>query len=238
MSERRLRALGIMALADPHTAGPPPPTAFDEADWFQYPTIVRVVPGAWAREVVGGNKALTDAYVRTACELEQAGAAAITANCGYTIAFQHAVRNAVAIPVACSSLMQLPLISMLLPADGKIGVLTFDADRLSQEYLRLAGLSEETFPRLVIRGIQGTPSWNNWIAPHTTTDWPALERDVMGAARSLWKDHPDITHWLLECTGFPRFRSWIKAEFGRPVFDWVSLCNLLMESAVPRDARV
>lgn len=238
MSERRLRALGIMALADPYTGEPPPPTAFDEADWFAYPTIVRVVPGAWARDVVGGKTELTDAYVQTARELEQAGAAAITANCGYTIAFQQAVRNAVSIPVACSSLMQLPLIRTLLPAGGKIGVLAFDADRLREQYLRMAGLDEESFPRLVVRGIQGTVSWKNWIAPHTTTDWAALERDVMGATRSLWAEHPDISHWLLECTGFPRFRTWIKAEFGKPVFDWVSLCNLMMEAAVPRETRI
>lgn len=221
-------------LADPHASAPPPPNAFDNADWFGYPTLVKPVHGAWAREVVGGNLTLASAYARAARELAAEGAAAITANCGYAIAYQEAVRNAVALPVACSSLMQLPMIHAMLPANGKIGLLCFDADRLSQDHLRWAGTGSGPLPRMAIGGIQGTQSWKNWIAAHTTTDWIVLERDVMGAARELWAEHPDITHWLLECTGFPRFRPLIKAEFGRPVFDWVSLCNWLMESAVAR----
>ncbi len=234
MTTRRLKALGILMLADPHTGEPPPPHLFDEADWFAYPTLVKPVPGAWAREVVGGNRVLADAYANAARELEAAGAAAITANCGYTIAYQAAVRNAVDIPVACSSLMQLPLIRTLLPASGKIGLLCFDADRLSREFLHLAGLEEGSLSAMAIGGIQGSVSWENWIAAHTTTDWAALERDVMGAARQLWSEHPDITHWLLECAGFPYLRPLIQAEFGRPVFDWVSLCDWLMASAVAR----
>lgn len=224
-------------LADPHTCEPPPPNAFDEADWFEYPTIVRSVPGAWAREVVGGNHALAEAYAQAACELEQQGAAAITANCGYSIAYQQVVRDAVDVPVACSSLMQLPLIRTMLPANGKVGLLCFDADRLHEDHLRWAGLDGAELPRMAIGGIQGSVSWQNWIASETRTDWSALERDVMGAARRLWAEHPDITHWLLECAGFPRLRPLIKAQFGRPVFDWVSLCDLLMASAVARDVR-
>jgi hypothetical protein len=99
----------------------------------------------------------------------------------------------------------------------------------------MAGVGAEV--PLAIGGIQGTVSWKNWVAVNTTTDWQALERDVMGAARKLHRENPDITHWLLECTGFPRFRPLIQAETGRPVFDWVSLCNHLMESAPPRFVR-
>ncbi|MBL8269651.1 hypothetical protein [Steroidobacter sp.] len=231
---RRLRALGILTLPDPYSAEPPPPDGFDDADWFAYPTLTKAVPNAWAREVVGGNLALESAFVAAARELEAAGAAAITAHCGYAVAFQKAVRDAVNIPVACSSLLQLPLLRSMLPAHGKIGLLCFDADRFSRNHLRWAGLDTESLPPMAVAGIQGTVSWRNWISEQTTTDWVALERDVMGAARRLWNEHPDITHWLLECTGFPRFRFHIKAEFGRPVFDWVTLCNHLMESSVAR----
>jgi hypothetical protein len=231
----RRRTLGILALADPHQALPPPCIGFDDADWFEYPTLVRRVPQAWARDVVGGKPELERAYAATARELEKAGVSAITADCGYTIAFQQAVRNAVSIPVACSSLMQLPIIRTMLPEGGRIGLLCFDADRLSRDYLAMAGIGEDV--PLAIGGIQGTVSWKNWIAVNTVTDWPALETDVMSAARKLNRENPDITHWLLECAGFPRFRPLIQAETGRPVFDWVSLCNHLMEGAPPRYVR-
>jgi hypothetical protein len=234
-SKRRSKTLGILMLADPHTSQKPPAHGFDDAEWFKYPTVHKTVAKAWAREVVGGNLALTQAYVQAARELEEEGVAAITANCGYTIAHQEAVRNAVSVPVACSSLLQLPLLRSMLPKDGKIGLLCFDANRLYPHYFRLAGLDEASLPNMAIGGIQGTEAWHNWMAEHTKTDYVALERDVMTAARKLWRENPDITHWLLECSGFPWLRPLIKSEFGRPVFDWVTLCNHLMESAPPRE---
>ncbi len=229
----RRRSLGILSLADTHTAEPPPPRGFDSADWFNYPTIIRMVPGAWAREVVAGNSGLADAYAETARELERLGVSAITADCGYSIQYQEAVRNAVSIPVACSSLLQLPLLRSMLPKHGRIGLLCFDADTLTAGHLALAGI-DASVP-LAIGGIQGTRSWKNWIAAETITEWDVLEQDVMSAAHALHLANPDITHWLLECAGFPRFRPLIKAQTGLPVLDWVTLCDLLMESTVARN---
>jgi hypothetical protein len=174
----RRKALGILSLADPHSALPPPPRGFDEAEWFAYPTIVKAVPGAWAREVVGGNLSLTPAFVAAARELEAAGACAITADCGYAIAHQEAVRDAVSIPVACSSLLQLPLLRSMLPKGGRIGLLCFDASQLERSYLEIAGLEGGADVPIAIGSIQGTKSWENWIAAETTTDWPVLEDDV------------------------------------------------------------
>lgn len=231
---RRAKTLGILGLADPHSALPPPPVGFDDADWFKYPTMSRPVPNAWACEVVGGNLDLTPAYVQTARELEAAGVSAITCDCGYTIAHQAAIRDAVSIPVACSSLLQLSLLKSMVPKGGRIGLLCFDANTLKPEYLRFCGIEPGGDVPIAIGGIQGTRSWKNWVARETTTEWDALEEDVMGAARKLWRANPDITHWLLECTGFPRFRPLIKSEFGRPVYDWITLCNHLMESATAR----
>lgn len=229
-SLHRGRALGVLTLADPHEPPPPPPPHFfDDAEWFPYPTVYRVVPGATAREVVAGNPALAQAYAATARELEAEGIVAITANCGYAIAYQHAVRNAVSIPVACSSLMLLPLIRAMLPDGGRIGLLCFDAPRLTRDHLARAGVAENL--PLAIGGIENTASWRNWLGPTTRSDWAALETDVMSAAERLLSANPDVTHWLLECAGFPRLRRILKAQSGRPVFDWVSLCNHLMECA-------
>jgi hypothetical protein len=232
MNAYRRKILGVLALANPHHAEPPP-AGLDDADWFAYPTLVKTVPNAWARDVVAGSPALAQAYADTARELEKAGACAITADCGYTIAYQEAVRNAVSIPVACSSLLQLPLLRNMLPRNGRIGLLCFDQTTLSPDHLHRAGLEDHRV--LAIEGIAGTRSWQNWVAPDTITEWDVLENDVMAAARKLWKENPDITHFLLECAGFPRFRPLLKAMTGKPVFDWVTLCNQLMDGAAARD---
>ncbi len=237
MGSRWRKTLGILALCDPWDAPPqPPPTLFQEADWFGYPTVEAKVAGATAQAVVTGAAGLTPAYVDAARRLEQAGASAITADCGFAIVHQHAVRDSVSIPVATSSLLLLPLLLHLLPQGRKLGLLTFDAGQLSAGHLRRAGVPEGSLDAIVIRGIEGSASWANWMAPVVTTEWSRLEQDVMGAARALAQAHPDIGLWLLECTGFPSFRDLIRAEFGQPVFDWVSLCDLLMGASVPRPA--
>ncbi len=223
-----IRKLGVLGLADPYEA-PPAPPGFDEAQWFGYPLLWELVPNAWARDVVGGNVDLTAAYVESARTLERSGASAITANCGYAIAYQAAVQAAVSVPVGLSSLLQLPSLARELPPGGRIGLLCFDATRLNAGHLRAAGLIEEI--PLAIGGIQGTTSWKNWIAESTTTDWDALRIDVMGAMRRLWRAHPEISHWLLECAGFPGLSRDIAAETGRPVRDWVTLCDGLMADA-------
>src|SRR5688572_8185253 len=192
--------------------------------------MIRAVPGAFAREVVRGNLGLKDAFVAAAKELEASGCAAITADCGYTIAFQQAISDAVSIPVACSSLMQLPMLHLMLPKNGRIGVMCFDRDGLTANHLNAAGVTTGE-SRLAIGTIQGTETWKNWIAEDVTTDWQQFEDDFMRAARALLKANPDITHWLLECTCFPRMRPLIIAETGRPAYDWATLCNHMMEGA-------
>jgi hypothetical protein len=83
---------------------------------------------------------------------------------------------------------------------------------------------------LAIIGFEGTRLWQNWIGPTVTTDWEDFDRTVIGGARRLLNDHTDVCHILLECCGFPRCAPQIRAESGLPVFDWVSLCNHMMET--------
>lgn len=237
MGSRWRKTLGILALCDPWDGPPPaPPTLFQEADWFGYPSLELEVAGATAQAVVTGTGELAAAYVEAARRLERAGAAAITADCGFSIVHQRALCGSVSVPVATSSLLLLPSLLHLLPQGRKLGLLTFDAGQLGAAHLRCAGVPDGSLDAIVVKGIEGSRSWHNWMAPVVTTEWEALERDVMGAARTLAAAHPDIGVWLLECTGFPAFRRMIRAEFGQPVFDWVSLCDLLMGASAPRPA--
>lgn len=234
MSRKLKGTLGILAL-DEHSLSPAPPAhTFNFPEWFPYSFVERKVPGAHPGEVVGGNLSLAAEYAQTARELERQGVTAITADCGFAIAYQDAVRNAVSVPVACSPLMQLPLIRTMLPARGRIGILTYDKSRLVPEHFHSAGVDMNELP-LAIIGCEGTKLWQNWIGPTVTTDWEDFDRTVMGRARQLIRENPDVTHILLECCGFPRCAPQIRAETGLPVFDWVSLCNQVMEAAGSTD---
>ena len=221
--------LGILDLANPDVAPDPPEAAYNFEDWFSYPVITREVPGAYAHEIVQGNAGLAEAFAETARELEREGVSAITSHCGFAVCYQEAVQKAVSVPVALSSLMQLPMLAAILPARGRIGLVVFDSPQLTPELLRCAGL-EVGDTRLAVRGIEGTASWRNWMAEVNTQDWHRFETETLLAARTLLSEHADVTHLLLECHGFPRVGPQLKAETGFPVFDWRTLCNYLMDS--------
>jgi hypothetical protein len=230
MKNLRQGKLGILALCDVDVTPRPPAHTFNFPEWFSYEILELKVPGAFSREVVGGNLSLASAYAKAAQELERQGATAITADCGFTIAYQEAVRNAVRVPVACSAMMYLPMIKLMLPRNGRIGLLTFDSDRLTEQHFAFAGIDPHSVP-IAVRGVQGSQLWKNWIGEPVTTDWEDFDREVLDAAGTLIAEFPNISHVLLECAGFPRCAPEIRSRFGRPVYDWVSLCNQLMESA-------
>jgi hypothetical protein len=122
------------------------------------------------------------------------------------------------------------MIKLMLPRNGRIGLLTFDSDRLTEQHFAFAGIDPHSVP-IAVRGVQGSQLWKNWIGEPVTTDWEDFDREVLDAAGTLIAEFPNISHVLLECAGFPRCAPEIRSRFGRPVYDWVSLCNQLMESA-------
>src|SRR5215475_7581032 len=82
------------------------PGDVDNASTYQYPVLYRVVPGLSTRACLDGAP-----VVEAAVELERQGVRAIASDCGFMLQFQDAVRAAVRVPVALSSLLQLPFIA-------------------------------------------------------------------------------------------------------------------------------
>jgi Asp/Glu/hydantoin racemase len=58
----------------------------------------------------------------------------------------------------------------------------------------------------------------------------ALARNVFDALRRLREAHPEVSALLLECAAFCPLTPRIRAEVGQPVFDFVTLANLLVGS--------
>jgi hypothetical protein len=68
------------------------------------------------------------------------GADGITTNCGFLSLYQRELAAAVAVPVATSSLMRVPLIQSSLPAGKRAGIITVSAASLTREHLIAIGL--------------------------------------------------------------------------------------------------
>ena len=92
---------------------------------WSVPVHYRVVPGATPKAAVfDGGKEILDGFIDAAKQLVKMGADGITTNCGFLSLFQEKMAEAVNVPVATSSLMQVHMVKSLLPKNKKVGILT------------------------------------------------------------------------------------------------------------------
>lgn len=200
---------------------------------FRFPVKRLQVPGASARNVVDGDRSVRDAYMNCARQLEREGVAAIVANCGFTALFQADVAAAVSIPVALSSLLLVPVVAKTLPPGRKVGILTYEASKLTEDHFAGAGWSSKDIS-VVVKGIEGSESWHEFVKPVPNPVVPVLIKNVMAATTSLLKAEPDIGALVFECTGFPIAADTVRHETGLRVADILTLANMLIEMSPPR----
>ncbi len=101
------------------------PSNVANATTFAFPVVYEDI----VLEIEGlfnGEDKLLDVVIEAPKKLEKKGLRAIVGTCGYFNHFQEQVRDAVAVPVYLSSVLQIPLIKMGLKPDQKIAVLVAD----------------------------------------------------------------------------------------------------------------
>lgn len=228
--------LGVLALATTDTA-PRPPGAPGNPRTLPYPAVRQVVPGATPPRVLAGDAALAPAYAEQARALVAAGAAAITANCGFAIAYQDAVAAAVDAPVALSSVLLAPALLRALGPRRRIGLAVADAGRFAPALLSAAGVPSAVQARIDVVGLEGVAgvcAWNT--RTEYATDWAALECDVVATVGAFADARPALGALLLECTGLVYCREALRRRTGLPAYDWVDLTDGLMAGVRERPA--
>src|SRR5262249_30538549 len=134
--------LGILML---ETRFPRIPGDIGNALTWPFPVLYHVVRGASPDRVVRHPAhGLLPALIASAWGLVGLGADGITSGCGFLSLFQREIAQALGVPVAISSLMQVPLVERLLPAGKRVGILTISAAALSAEHLDAAGVPRDT----------------------------------------------------------------------------------------------
>ncbi|MBT6118738.1 MAG: hypothetical protein HOH66_12805 [Rhodospirillaceae bacterium] len=222
-----IRPLGCLRLNNGPIALPGSPT---QAESYPFPVILEGVPGAWTENVTRGDRSVRDAYVESARRMEARGCAAVVTTCGFTSLFQADMAAAVSIPVASSSLLLVPFIRGLLPEGARIGILTYDATRLTDAHMEAAGWSPKEVA-IAVDGAQGTESWEQMAEEQPELTVEMMNRDVGAAAERLIAKHPDIRALLFECTIFPIASDHVRARTGLPVYDYLTLARLTHEAA-------
>ncbi|MBM3567834.1 MAG: aspartate/glutamate racemase family protein [Alphaproteobacteria bacterium] len=222
--------LGILML---EARFPRIPGDMGNAATWPFPVLYRVVPGASPKRVVlEGARGLLPDFVAAAEDLVRLGAEAITTNCGFLSLFQAELAARVKVPVATSSLLQVPWVQALLPPGQRVGVLTVSAATLTPEHLRAAGVPLDTPIAGTERGREFYPVLIEGRSQQM--DIALAEADILAAGRDLVARHPEIGAVVLECTNMPPYAAALRAAIGRPVYDIYSMIAWFQQGLRPR----
>lgn len=222
--------LGILML---EARFPRIPGDMGNATTWPFPVLYHVVRGASPERVVlQGARGLLPDFVAAAQDLVRLGAEAITTNCGFLALFQKELADAVKVPVATSSLMQVPWVQATLPPGKRVGVVTVSGATLTPAHLEGAGVPLDTpmvgtengqeFFRVLIR------------AEKDDMDIALAEADIIDAGRRLVADNPDVGAIVLECTNMPPYAAALRDAVNLPVYDIYSMISWFQAGLRPR----
>jgi len=201
------------------------PGDVDNASTYRYPVIYRAVPGLSTAACLRGAPDLAKSVVDAAVALEGQGVRVISSDCGFMLQFQAAVREAVSIPVAMSSLLLLPIIGASIAPTRAIGVITADSSNLTMDFMTSAGFPPPPNP-IVVRGLQDQPEFKSAVFDEKgTIDADLVEAEVVAVARDMAREHPNLGAILLECSMLPPYAHAVQAAVGVPVFDFITLID-------------
>jgi len=198
---------------------------------YKYPVRLKAVAGLTIERLFAADPGICDDLILAGTELEKEGVRAITAACGFFGNFQRQMASTMHVPVAMSSLIQIPWIRTLLGPDMKIGVLTADASSLTEHLLASCGASSEG---LVIRDLRHAPHFSCILEGRGEFDNNEVRREVTAAAMDLIASAPDVGAILLECSDMPPYAADVQRATELPVFDFITMINWLEQSVAQK----
>lgn len=222
--------VGIIML---DTKWPRPPGDTGNAHTWPFPVLYKVVSGASAKVVIHEQgKGLGPAFLQAAEELVRNGADGITTTGGFLAIFQDELAAHVNVPVASSSLMQIPLVQRLLPPGRRVGVLSVHADRITPEHWKAVGAPLDT-PAMGTEG--GREFTRVLLQDEMDMDYQKAEEDILEAGEKLLKKHPEVGALVLECHNMAPYSRALNNLLGIPVYDVYTFVRWFQSGLEPRD---
>ena len=201
------------------------------ATW-PFPVMYRVVPDASPDHVVRRRgEGLLEAFISAGRDMVRHGADGITTNCGFLALFQDELATALGVPVATSSLMQVPFVERMLPAGKRVGVLTIPAASLTADHLKGTGVAPNT-------PIVGTDS-GRYFSRAILEDEAELDVEAPGSISLMPRSNAAPTssrHWS-DGAGMHQhgaLRRRFGRTFGLPVYSIYTLLTWFQAGLLPR----
>jgi len=222
-------SVGILML---ETRFPRIPGDIGNAMTWPFPVQYRVVRGATPDNVVRGTpmERLAD-FIEAGRDLVAMGCDGITTNCGFLGVMQAEMAAALAVPVATSSLMQVPMVEAALPPGKRAGILTISAATLSPQLRAATGVAPDT---PVIGTEAGRAFTRDILGDAPEIDFDACRLDLLEAAEALATQHPEVGAIVLECTNMVPYAADIRHATGLPVYSVYTLVTWFQAGLMPR----
>ncbi|MCL4747747.1 MAG: aspartate/glutamate racemase family protein [Burkholderiaceae bacterium] len=215
-------AIGVLML---ETGFPRPVGDLGNPNGFDFPLLYERAAGATVARVVSRRaEGLVGPFVAAGERLIGRGACAIVTSCGFLALHQRALADALPVPVATSSLLQVAWANALLARGRRCGVITFDADALGPEHLEAVGAPRDT----PIVGMPASGELRTTIDRDLATlENARVREEVIAAGRELLARDRSVGAVVLECTNLPPHAGSLRTALGLPVFDGRTLLEWL-----------
>jgi hypothetical protein len=197
-------------------------------DSYDFPVIFSRVPGANIHTIL--EKPDIDVMKKMVTygkKMIEEGARAIVTSCGFNAIFQKELAKSLTVPVATSSLMQIPFVATTLSPSQTVAVITANKKLLTRDHFQNAGVPDSL--NVSVLGMEECLEWNKiFTSPDENIDLDIIREEVVSTASDALERDPSIGAFVLECTDLPPFSQGIRKMTGLPVFDFITMVRYLV----------
>lgn len=198
---------------------------------WPFPVQFRIVKGASPNRIT--SLTTTDflqPFLDAADELVAAGCDGITTTCGFLALYQKELAAHCPVPVATSSLLQVPMVARVLPKGKRPAILTFSKESLTARHLEAVGVDTST----PVFGMPPSSEFQRSIREgDTSVPFETLRREVLDVAAAAVASDPSIGALVLECTNLTPYSADLRRRLDLPIFDVVGLIHWFHRSLRP-----
>ncbi|EPE09056.1 aspartate racemase [Ophiostoma piceae UAMH 11346] len=212
----------------------PPGDAFNEHTW-KFPLVRELAEGSKEGILVSRadyDETFINNFVTAGKKLAARGAVGIITSCGFLALAQPLLAARLPIPIATSSLIQIPSILAWLAPTKKIGIITYNEAQLGALHFERLGISKENAARCYVTGVPADGHLRNLVGMRKPFDFYDIEAEMMATAKTFVAEHDDISVIVLECTQMPTFAASVQKAVGLPVYDVYTMASWFYSSLV------
>jgi hypothetical protein len=199
---------------------------------YDYPVRIKVVKGATIDRIFRNDPTLLDDFIEAGEELMIDGVRALTGACGFFANYQKELAAHFSVPVAMSSMIQVPWIKSTLKKDEKVGIITANSTAITPHLLESVGITDET--SFIVKGLENISQWKPLVdMVDDGFNNTVLTKEVTEVALELCSEDK-VGAILLECSDMPPYAYAIAKAVNLPVFDYTTLINWLYNAVCRR----